>query len=73
MWTAEKRKVAMRKTALRRCVLAAALAGGTLLAGPCGVTSLQLQDFITSTLIRTSVSTVSTILENAILQAADTP
>ncbi len=73
MWAAEKRKVEMRKTALRRCVLAAALAGGTLLAGPCGVTSLQLQDFITSTLIRTSVTTLTTILENAILQAADTP
>jgi hypothetical protein len=44
-----------------------------LFAGPCGITSLQLQDFVTSTFIRTGVTTLAAIVEAAFIGAAQTP
>ena len=43
------------------------LAGGCLFAGPCGITSLQMQDFVTSTIIRTTVTTLAAVVESAII------
>jgi hypothetical protein len=60
----------MKKGTWRRRVVAAALAGGCLYAGPCGITSLQLQDFLTSALIRTGVSTLATVAEAFIVDTA---
>ena len=54
----------------RRWVLGAALAGACLFAGPCGITTLQMQDFLTSSLIRTSVTTFFSIVEAATIQSA---
>jgi len=54
----------------RRCWIGAVLCGSCLLAGPCGITTLQLQDFLTSSLIRTGVTTLFAIIEAATLQAA---
>lgn len=45
------------------------LAGGLLFGGTCGITTLQLQDFITSTLIRTAVTTSAAVIESAIIAA----
>jgi hypothetical protein len=53
--------------------LACALFTGCLFAGPCGITTLQLQDFLTTTLIRTGVSTVAAAMEAAIVEAAQEP
>jgi hypothetical protein len=58
---------------LRRCVLACALTTGCLFAGPCGITTLQLQDFLTTTLIRTGVTTVAAAVEAAIVEGAQEP
>jgi len=55
---------------LRRWVLGALLAGGCLFGGPCGITTLQFKDFATSTLIRTSVTTLASVLEAATVDAA---
>ena len=66
----------MKWTKWRRGLLAAMLAGGCLLSGPCGITTLQLQDFATTTLIRTTVSTLASVVESAIIataQDAETP
>jgi len=63
----------MKRMTWRRGVLTAALGGGCLFAGPCGITSLQLQDFVTSSLIRTGVTTLAAIVEAAIIEAAQTP
>jgi len=52
----------------RRRVAIALLAGGALFAGPCGITTLQLQDFITSATIRTLVTTTAQIVEAIIIQ-----
>lgn len=60
----------MRKTRWRRSLLAVVLSGGFLFAGPCGITTLQFQDFATNTLIRTTVSTVAAVIESAIIAAA---
>ena len=60
----------MRTRTLRRSLLGCALVGGCLFSGPCGITGLQLQDFLTSTLIRTSVTTVLSAVEAAIIDAA---
>ncbi len=60
----------MRMRTWRRCVLVAALAGGCVFAGPCGITTLQLRDFARSTLIRTGVATLTTVVEAAIIEAA---
>ena len=56
-----------------RSVIAAALAGGCLFAGPCGITTLQLKDFLTSTIIRTGVTTVASVVEVAVIEAAQNP
>lgn len=63
----------MKRRTWRRGWLTAVLAGGCLFAGPCGITSLQFQDFVTSTLIRTGVTTLAAIVEAAIIEAAQTP
>ncbi len=60
----------MKMGTWRRRLLGAVLAGGCLFAGPCGITTLQMQDFLTSALIRTGVSTVATALEAAIVDVA---
>ena len=49
------------------------LSGGLLFAGACGITTLQLQDFITSTLIRTTVTTTAAVIESAIIAAGQEP
>ena len=49
------------------------LAGGCLFAGPCGITTLQFQDFVTSTVIRTGVTTVAAAVEAAVIEAAQQP
>lgn len=46
------------------------LAGGALFAGSCGITTLQLQDFVTSTAIRTLVSTTAQIVEAIVIENA---
>jgi hypothetical protein len=51
-------------------LIGALLAGGCLLSGPCGITTLQLQDFATSTLIRTGVTALASIVEAAAIEAA---
>jgi hypothetical protein len=51
-------------------LVAVLVAGACLLSGPCGITTLQAQDFLTSSLIRTGVSTIFTVLEAAIVGAA---
>jgi hypothetical protein len=63
----------MKKRTWRRCVLAVALSGGCLFAGPCGITTLQFQDFLTSSLIRTGVTTMVSVLEAALIEAAQEP
>lgn len=55
---------------LRGRVVCLLLAGGCLLAGPCGITTLQFQDFLTSSLIRTGVTTLAGVLEAATVDAA---
>ncbi len=54
----------------RRLLLGVALTGGVLFSGPCGITTLQMQDFITSAVIRTSVTTLASVLESATIDAA---
>ena len=54
-----------------RSLLAIALAGGCLFAGPCGLTTLQLRDFATTTIIRTTVTTFAGVVESAIIAAAE--
>ena len=63
----------MKCTTRKRGILAALLAGGFLLSGPCGITGLQLRDFATSTLIRTGVTTLAAVIESALVEAALTP
>lgn len=60
----------MNRTTWRRSLLGVLLAGGCLFAGPCGMTTLQLRDFVTSTLIRTGVTTFAGIFEAATIEAA---
>lgn len=59
----------MNKTRWRRSALGVVLAGGCLFAGPCSISTLQLQDFASSTIIRTAVTTFATVLETAIIEA----
>ncbi len=56
-----------------RGVAAVVLAGGCLLSGPCGITSLQFRDFATSSLIRTAVVTAANLFEAATIQDAQNP
>jgi len=60
----------MTKARWRRSALGLAMTGGFLFAGPCGITSVQFQDFVTSTLIRTTVTTFTSIVEAAVVQSA---
>ena len=60
----------MRLRGLRRPLLAVVLAGGCLVGGPCGTTTLQWKDFITTTIIRTGVTTLASVLEAATVEAA---
>lgn len=57
----------MSKRQMQRRLIRTILAGGLLFAGPCGITTLQMQDFISSTLIRTAVTTSAAIIESAII------
>ena len=57
----------MTRAKWRRSFLGIMLAGGCLFAGPCGITSLQMQDFVTSTVIRTTVTTLAAVVESAII------
>ena len=63
----------MKRRKTRRGILTAALAGGCLFAGPCGITTLQFQDFITSSIIRTGITTLAAIIESALIESAQTP
>lgn len=63
----------MNKRRKPRALLGLILSGGLLFAGPCGVTTLQLQDFITSALIRTGVTTAAAVIESAIIAAEQEP
>lgn len=60
----------MNKRRARRRALCVLLGWGCLFAGPCGITTLQFQDFATSSIIRTTVTTIATVLEAAIVQSA---
>ena len=60
----------MRMQTWRRCVLAVVLAGGCLFAGPCGITTLQFTDLLTSSVIRTRVTTLASALEAAVIEVA---
>ena len=60
----------MRKKNWRRRVVGSFLAGGCLFAGPCGITTLQLQDFVSSSLIRTGVATIASLVEAATIASA---
>ena len=46
---------------------------GLLWAGPCSITTLQLQDFIRTTTIQTVVATAFAAIESAITAAAQQP
>lgn len=60
----------MKRTRWQRSLLGVILVGGCLFAGPCGITTLQFQDFVTSTLIRTGVVTIASLVEAATIEAA---
>lgn len=55
---------------MRRHLGVLLFASGAMFAGPCGITTLQLQDFISSTAIRTLVSTTAQIVEAIIISDA---
>ncbi len=60
----------MKRTRWQRSLLGVLLTGGCLFSGPCGITSLQLEDFVTSTLIRTGVASIASLVEAATIDAA---
>ena len=60
----------MKRTRGRRALIGVFLAGGCLLSGPCGITTLQLRDFVNSTIIQTGVTTLAGIIEAAAIEAA---
>ena len=59
------------KNTLGRLTLGAVVVLGCLFAGPCGITTLQFQDFLTSSLIRTGTSTFFSLLEAATVEAGE--
>jgi len=59
----------MNRRRLRRLLIGGVLACGCLYGGPCGVTTLQFKDFLTSSLIRTSVTTLASLFEAATIDA----
>ena len=60
----------MKTASWRRWALCIPLAGGSLFGGPCGITEQQFRDFLVSSVIRTSVTTIASISEAAILENA---
>ncbi len=58
----------MKNRRWRRAAMGVLFASGMLYGGPCGVTTLQWQDFVSTTLIRTGITTAVSILEVAIIQ-----
>ena len=60
----------MKTLRWRRCVWGVALAAGCLFSGPCGITTLQFRDFVSSTVIRTGVTTLASVVEAALVQGA---
>ncbi len=62
----------MKRTsrAFRRGILLSSLAGLCLSAGPCGITTLQFNEFVQSTFIRTAVTTFFSIVEAATIDQA---
>lgn len=70
----DRNKMKTTRTGIwRRSAITLALAGGCLFVGTCGITTLQLKDFLTSTVIRTGVTTVASVVEAAIIEAAQNP
>ncbi len=63
----------MSKRRWQSGMIRVALVGGLLFAGPCGISTLQLQDFIRSTLIRTTVTTTAAVIESAVIAASQAP
>ncbi len=63
----------MSKTARNKKVLSMVLVSGLLFASSCGITTLQLRDFVTSSIIRTTVTTAAAVLESAIIAAEQEP
>jgi len=62
----------MRRARSARAVCCLALTFGCLFSGPCGITSLQTQDFLISSTIRTAVTTLATVLQAAFVEAGST-
>jgi len=62
----------MRSLRSARAVCWVALAFGCLFSGPCGITSLQLQDFLVSSTIRTAVTTLAGVVQAALVEAGST-
>ncbi len=60
----------MNRTRWRCLMLGAAAMGGSVFAGPCGITTLQFKDFLTSTVIRTGVTTVASLVGAATVEQA---
>ncbi len=60
----------MKTASWRRWALCVSIAGGSLFGGTCGITDQQLRDFLVSSVIRTSVTTLASITEAAILEEA---
>lgn len=55
-----------------RGIFACAMSGAMLFGfGPCGITSLQLRDFLISSAIRTGVTTLASVIEAATVANAD--
>lgn len=60
-----------RKHPLR---VAAVVTGfGLLFAGPCGITPLQFNDFLTSTAIRLAVSAAASLVEVSLIEQTGSP
>ncbi|MBI4718513.1 MAG: hypothetical protein HY763_11955 [Planctomycetes bacterium] len=51
----------------RRWAVGLVLCGGTLFAGPCGITTLQFKDFVFSALIRATVNTGAQIVQATVI------
>lgn len=62
----------MRLKSRRRLVSVLLAGSGTLFVGPCGITTLQLQDFVTSALIRAGVQAAASVVEAAVVEGAQT-
>jgi len=47
--------------------MVALLMGASLFAGPCGITTLQARDFLTTSLVRSGVVTLFSIVEASLI------